>query len=39
LVEAIIDTAFNGALTLPSKQINALGLPLAGQEPVTMADG
>lgn len=28
--EAIIDTGFNGALTLPSEQIEAMGLPRVG---------
>lgn len=37
--DAIIDTGFNGALTLPPDWIPPLGLPQAGQEPVTLADG
>ena len=37
--DAIIDTGFNGALTLPPDWILPLGLPQAGQEPVTLADG
>lgn len=37
--EAIIDTGFNGALTLPPDWIAHLGLQQAGQEPVTLADG
>ena len=37
--EAIIDTGFNGALTLRPSWIDELGLPPAGKEPVTLADG
>lgn len=37
--EAIIDTGFNGALTLRPAWIESLGLPPAGKEPVTLADG
>ena len=37
--EATIDTGFNGALTLRPDWIESLGLPPAGKEPVTLADG
>ena len=36
--DAII-AGFNGALTLPPSWIDSLGLPPAGKEPVTLADG
>jgi clan AA aspartic protease len=38
-VDAIIDTGFNGELTLSSNQIEALGLPEATVTEVTLADG
>ncbi len=38
-VEAIIDTGFNGALTLPPERIEALGLPEAGEDQVQLGDG
>jgi clan AA aspartic protease len=38
-VEAIIDTGFNGYLTLPPASIILLGLTLAGSEPARLADG
>jgi clan AA aspartic protease len=37
--EAIVDTGFNGSLTLRPAWIDSLGLPPAGKEPVTLADG
>lgn len=38
-VEAVIDTGFTGFLTLPNREIAALGLPLVGNQSVTLADG
>jgi len=38
-VDAVIDTGFNGELTLPRKQIEVLGLPEATVTEVTLADG
>lgn len=37
--EAILDTGFNGALTLPAITIAALGLPLRTQSVAVLADG
>ena len=37
--EFILDTGFNGHLTLPSDVIDRLGLKYSGQRAVTMADG
>ena len=38
-IEAVVDTGFNGELTLPRPQIEALGLPEATVTEVTLADG
>ena len=38
-VEAVIDTGFNGYLTLPSNLINRLEFHLAGNRRVTLGDG
>jgi len=38
-VDAVIDTGFNGDLTLPHNQIDTLGLPEATVTEVTLADG
>lgn len=38
-VEAVIDTGFNGYLTLPSHLINRLKLQLAGNRRATLGDG
>ncbi len=38
-VEAVIDTGFNGYLTLPSDLINRLKLQLAGNRRATLGDG
>ncbi|PSQ95226.1 MAG: clan AA aspartic protease [Bacteroidetes bacterium SW_9_63_38] len=38
-VDAVIDTGFNGELTLPREQIESLGLPEATVTEVTLADG
>ena len=38
-VEAVIDTGFNGYLTLPSDLINRLGFHIAGNRRVTLGDG
>ena len=38
-VEAVIDTGFNGYLTLPSDLVNRLKLQLAGNRRATLGDG
>ena len=38
-VEAVIDTGFNGYLTLPSDLINRLEFHIAGNRRVTLGDG
>ena len=38
-VEAIIDTGYNGMLSLPPEVIAALGLPPRGSRSVTLGDG
>ena len=38
-VEAVIDTGFNGYLTLPNDLINYLELQLAGSRHITLGDG
>lgn len=38
-IEAIIDTGFNGSLTLPPSLIAALGLPWLARERVLLGDG
>jgi len=38
-VTAVIDTAFNGDLTLPSQLISALGFPSVGPTGAVLADG
>jgi clan AA aspartic protease len=38
-VAAVIDTGYNGALTLPSSLIRALGLPRMSSSTATLADG
>ena len=38
-IETVIDTGYNGYLTLPSTTITALGLPTFGQRTVTLGDG
>ena len=38
-VEAVIDTGFNGFLTLPSQFITNLALPFAGTTCATLGDG
>jgi clan AA aspartic protease len=37
--EAVIDTGFNGYLTLPSHLVGLLNLPLAGSRYATLGDG
>ena len=37
--DAIIDTGFNGGITLPMNWIEALGLSQAGDEQMVLADG
>jgi clan AA aspartic protease len=38
-VEAVIDTGYNGHLTLPSELVSRLGLPFAGHRRGKLADG
>ena len=38
-IEAVMDTGFNGYLTLTSETITILRLPLAGHRQVTLGDG
>lgn len=38
-VDAVIDTGFNGFLTLPRVMVQTLQLPLAGNRRVTLGDG
>jgi clan AA aspartic protease len=38
-LEVVIDTVFNGSLTLPAHMIAVLELPLVGQRRATLADG
>ena len=38
-IEAVIDTGYNGYLTLPSDLVTALTLPFAGYRRGTLADG
>lgn len=37
--DAVIDTGFNGGLTLPPDWIEGLGCPQVGEEPLVLADG
>lgn len=37
--EAVVDTGFNGSLTLPPPLIATLGLPFRGRGHATLADG
>jgi clan AA aspartic protease len=39
LVDAVIDTGFNGFFTLPSAVITTLDLPWSGSDIVTLGDG
>ena len=38
-IDAVIDTGFNGFLTLPHTMVHTLQLPLAGNRRVTLDDG
>jgi clan AA aspartic protease len=38
-IEAVVDTGFNGFLTLPSALMTSLGLPTRGARQATVADG
>lgn len=38
-IEAVVDTGFNGALTLPPQAIADLGLPFRNRSRVTLANG
>jgi clan AA aspartic protease len=38
-IEAVVDTGFNGFLTLPSALISSFGLPTRGSRQATLADG
>ncbi len=39
LLETVLDTGFNGFLTLPAALISQLGLPKAGEISATLGDG
>lgn len=39
VLEAVLDTGFNGFLTLPNHVVRALGLPFVGNRRVTLGDG
>jgi clan AA aspartic protease len=39
VLDAVIDTGFNGFLSLPSTVISALNLPWSGSDIVTLGDG
>lgn len=38
-VEALLDSGFNGAVSLPLAEVDKLGLPLVTERAVTLADG
>jgi predicted aspartyl protease len=38
-IDAVVDTGFNGSLTLPSVTIKSLGLPWRGKTEVVLANG
>ena len=38
-IEAVIDTGYNGLLTLPSSMVTELGLPFRGYGEASLADG
>lgn len=38
-IEAVVDSGFNGFLTLPSATITNLGLPFVGATPAELGDG
>ncbi|MBD2772179.1 clan AA aspartic protease [Iningainema tapete] len=38
-LDFVIDTGFNGYLTLPPQAVNAMNLPLRASTPATLADG
>jgi clan AA aspartic protease len=39
VIEAVLDTGFNGFLTLPNHVVRALGLPFVGNRRATLGDG
>lgn len=39
VIEAVLDTGFNGFLTLPNHVVRALGLPFMGNRRATLGDG
>ena len=39
VIEAVLDTGFNGFLTLPHHVVRALGLPFVGNRRATLGDG
>jgi clan AA aspartic protease len=39
VIDTVVDTGFNGSLTLPSAVIAALNLPWSGSDTVTLGDG
>lgn len=38
-VDFVIDTGFNGYLTLPPQAVNAMNLPVYSSTPISLADG
>ena len=39
VIEAVLDTGFNGFLTLPNHVVRTLGLPFVGNRRATLGDG
>jgi clan AA aspartic protease len=39
VIEAVLDTGFNGFLTLPNHVVRALGLPFVGNRRATLGEG
>jgi clan AA aspartic protease len=39
VIDTVVDTGFNGSLTLPAAVIAALNLPWSGSDTVTLGDG
>ena len=38
-MEALLDSGFNGTVSLPEDEVEKLGLPLVSERSVTLADG